>query len=122
LQELNANEANDVATIQWAAPEVLNETQSVDYILADVYSFGIILWEVLTREQPYYGLSPAAVAVSVIRDQARPPIPQFVPQDYEDLMTSCWHRVRAPPLRGFVFVLWRRPTHLSFFVFVFVLF
>ncbi|ELR22700.1 serine/threonine protein kinase [Acanthamoeba castellanii str. Neff] len=40
--ELNANEANDVATIQWAAPEVLNETQSVDYILADVYSFGVV--------------------------------------------------------------------------------
>ena len=43
-------------TIHWTAPEVLNETSGVDLILADVYSFGIILWELLTREQPYAGM------------------------------------------------------------------
>lgn len=43
-------------TVQWTAPEVLNEEPTVDYILADVYSFGIILWELLTCEQPYRGM------------------------------------------------------------------
>ena len=38
------------------APEILNETLEVDYRVADVYSFGIILWELYTREQPYFGL------------------------------------------------------------------
>ena len=45
-----------MGTIHWTAPEVLNESGDVDHILADVYSFGIILWELLTREQPYAGM------------------------------------------------------------------
>jgi serine/threonine protein kinase len=43
-------------SVHWMAPEILNEALEVDYALADVYSFGIILWELYTREQPYNGL------------------------------------------------------------------
>jgi serine/threonine protein kinase len=45
-----------VGSVHWAAPEILQDTPDVDYILADVYSFGIIMWELLTREQPYFGM------------------------------------------------------------------
>jgi serine/threonine protein kinase len=34
---------NMAGSVHWSAPEVLNETGDVDLILADVYSFGIIL-------------------------------------------------------------------------------
>ena len=87
-------------TVHWTAPEVLNESQDVDHVLADVYSFGIILWELLTREQPHPGMSPAAVAVAVIRNGLRPAIPQDVSEEaseFVELMKTCWHE--APPIR-----------------------
>nr|UDO47406.1 ser/thr kinase [Pandoravirus massiliensis] len=86
-----------IGSVHWMAPEVLNESLDIDYAMADVYSFGIILWEVLTRQQPYNGMTPAAVAVAVIRDDARPRIPADLnvdaqPESYVDLIKECWHR------------------------------
>jgi hypothetical protein len=43
----------------------------------------------------FYARSPAAVAVAVIRDGIRPPLPDedenTCPADYQMLITSCWH-------------------------------
>jgi serine/threonine protein kinase/ABC-type phosphate transport system substrate-binding protein len=111
----NGNGANQtvVGTLQWTAPEVLDEQPDADPMLADVYSFGIIMWEMATREQPYAGLSPAAVAVGVMRDGLRPDFPEHMnravagdggadegddvraptdrlPDDYIPLAKSCW--------------------------------
>ncbi len=49
--------------MHWMAPEVLRgEAYSED---ADVYSFGVIVWEMLTGEIPYMGRSLAQIAGSV---------------------------------------------------------
>ncbi len=56
--EMKKRSGAQVGSIHWTAPEILDDSADVDvdYVLTDVYSFGVILWEVLTRSIPYDGL------------------------------------------------------------------
>ncbi len=38
---------------------------------ADVYAFGIILWEILTRLEPYEDKEPMQIVVEVVNDNLR---------------------------------------------------
>ncbi len=71
-----------MGSVQWMAPEVLSDLDDVDYAKADVYSFAIVMWELLTRQVPYDGMTPAAIAVAVIRDERRPGIPASLGGDH----------------------------------------
>ncbi len=81
---------NEMGSILWTAPEILTEEEDVNYILSDVYSFGIVLWEIVSREDPYAGMSHPAVAVAVIRDGMRPAIPEDADMKFGDLIVQCW--------------------------------
>jgi len=72
----------------WTAPEVLRGQQYDES--ADVYSFGIVLWEVLSRKPPHEGMSPNVIIGKVISSAFRPPIPNQSPSWYVTLMCRCW--------------------------------
>lgn len=60
------------------APEVIS---GKDYSeKADVYSFGIILWEFASREPPYKKIAPTKVSVDVVSHDLRPKIPKKTPE------------------------------------------
>ncbi len=44
-----------IGTAAWMAPEVQLEHESYDEA-ADVFSFGVVMWELLTLNKPYDGL------------------------------------------------------------------
>lgn len=56
----------------WMAPELLESKQYSTKV--DVYSFGILLWEILARRTPYCDLktSPMALLKHVAIDKNRP--------------------------------------------------
>lgn len=58
---------------------------------ADVFSFGIIIWEVLFRQIPYQGMNSVQVSIAVITQGMRPPIPSDTPPELSSLMQDCWN-------------------------------
>ncbi|KAM0055159.1 putative dual-specificity kinase TKL-Pl-4 family [Helianthus debilis subsp. tardiflorus] len=85
----------ETGTYRWMAPEVI-EHRPYDH-KADVFSFGVVLWELLTGEVPYTCLSPLQAAVGVVQQGLRPPIPKQTHPKLIELLESCWQQ--NPTLR-----------------------
>ena len=52
-----------VGTPAWMAPEVLRGDEYTS--MADIYSFGVIVWEIVHRAEPLKGVNQFAVAIQV---------------------------------------------------------
>lgn len=78
----------------WCAPEVLLN-QPYD-LKADVYSFGIILWELLQIGFPFaeyaadWSGKPTSDFGAAVQKGLRPSIPSHVPTGYSELIQVCW--------------------------------
>lgn len=79
-----------VGTSQWMAPEVLS-SQIYDSKI-DVYSYGILLWEMLTHDIPYKGMKESQIAKFVVQDDGRPLVPQNCPPKLKRLIRLCWDK------------------------------
>lgn len=79
----------------WLAPEYLRGETSYD-AKCDIYSVGIILYEIYARKNPYEG-EDFKVTIQKICDKRvnkRPDIPKTAPPKMVDLMKKCWNRDR----------------------------
>lgn len=78
-----------VGTLNWVAPEVLEGAVAYDE-KADIYSFGMVLWELLTGRTPYEGKSQLQV-IRMIDMREKERIPDNTDPDYARLIRACWH-------------------------------
>ncbi|XVE60150.1 hypothetical protein DITRI_Ditri05aG0104500 [Diplodiscus trichospermus] len=77
----------ETGTYRWMAPEVINH-QPYDH-KADVFSFAIVLWELVTAKVPYDTMTPLQAALGV-RQGLRPDLPENAHPKLLDLMQRCW--------------------------------
>ncbi|XP_061749826.1 mitogen-activated protein kinase kinase kinase 9-like [Nerophis ophidion] len=75
-------------TYAWMAPEVIRS--STFSKRSDVWSYGVLLWELLTGEVPFRGIDCLAVAYGVAMNKLALPIPSTCPQPFAHLMEGCW--------------------------------
>ena len=81
----------NVGTPHWMAPELLMSSGGYGNKV-DVYSYAIVLWEILTSQLPYDGMKQSQIIASVLMENLRPKMPPGVPRNLEALMTECWAR------------------------------
>ncbi|CAN6554555.1 unnamed protein product [Malus baccata var. baccata] len=81
---------SETGTYRWMAPEVI-EHKPYDH-KADVFSFGVVLWELLTGKLPYEHLTPLQAAVGVAQKGLRPTIPKNTPPKLAELLEKCWQQ------------------------------
>ncbi|KAK5832303.1 hypothetical protein PVK06_016104 [Gossypium arboreum] len=77
----------ETGTYRWMAPEVINH-QPYDQ-KADIFSFAIVLWELVTAKVPYDTMTPLQAALGV-RQGLRPDLPENAHPKLVDLMQRCW--------------------------------
>ncbi|CAN1246592.1 Serine/threonine-protein kinase STY13 [Linum grandiflorum] len=86
----------ETGTYRWMAPRFFSSdnremiqhrpyTQKVD-----VYSFGIVLWELITGMLPFQNMTAVQAAFAVVNKGVRPVIPNDCLPVLNEIMTRCW--------------------------------
>ena len=90
-------------TIRWMAPELFKRGEHVSKA-SDVYSFGMILWEIASRKIPYEETEDDAIAKDWIKDGEKEIIPEECQRTYPSyaaLISRCWEeRSRRPTIQA----------------------
>ncbi|CAI5489532.1 unnamed protein product [Closterium sp. Naga37s-1] len=78
----------ETGTVRWMAPEVIDHKPYTRRV--DVYSFGIVLWELVTSDLPFKGLTFIQLAFNVVNKNMRPEVPAGCEPELAALMQECW--------------------------------
>ncbi|CAN6194131.1 unnamed protein product [Urochloa humidicola] len=92
-------------TYRWMAPEMTKEKPYTRKV--DVYSFGIVLWELTTCLLPFQGMTPVQAAYAASEKNLRPPLSTSCPPVLNNLIKKCWsaNPARRPEFSYIVSVL-----------------
>ncbi len=79
---------SDVGPVKWMSPESIRDREYSSK--SDVWSFGCIVYEIMTRSVPFAELAAIQVATRVVYENLRLPVPQNAPLWLGNLMDRCF--------------------------------
>lgn len=79
----------NTGTLRYMAPEVALGRQYNRSV--DVYSFGVIVWQVLRSKVPFRDMGKKAYIQEVVVGGRRPPLDRNWPKGFSELLEKCWH-------------------------------
>lgn len=86
------NTGNLIGSVHYFSPEQAKGVHTDEK--SDIYSFGIVMYEMLTGRLPFEGDTPVAVALKQIQEDPVPPttINRTVPRSLEDILLKCMEK------------------------------
>ena len=82
------NKTAETGTYRWMSPEVIRHEPYTQ--TADVYSYAVVLWQLVSREVPFSDKSQIEAAAGVGMEDLRPPFPSGTPPCVQEVIERCW--------------------------------
>lgn len=88
--EHTAPQSQVMGTHRWIAPEIHENAEAKINKACDVFSYGMVLYELFEHQIPFHHIGDSVKVITLIRQHKRPRIPPSVPQHLKHLMQACW--------------------------------
>ncbi|KAJ6777407.1 SERINE-THREONINE PROTEIN KINASE [Salix koriyanagi] len=102
---------------RWLAPEIIagDPENITETWMSNAYSFGMVVWEMVTGEAAYAAFSPVQAAVGIAACGLRPEISKDCPQILKSLMTKCWNNSpsKRPKFSEIISILLRPSNNVN---------
>lgn len=82
-------QAASVGSLRWKPPETFGKAGKWS-TKSDIYSLGITIWEIVSRQIPFQGISDDDIPFLVKGDEERPPIPEDCYPIFKQMIEWCW--------------------------------
>lgn len=95
--KLTLNSKEGLGAVRWRAPELFKRGATTNPV-SEIYSFGMVLWEITTRLKPYASDEDDADVSSYIKDNEKETVPETSPKTFADSINACWDEIGKRPV------------------------
>eukprot|EP00049_Salpingoeca_infusionum_P010445 m.179604 g.179604 ORF g.179604 m.179604 type:complete len:1659 (-) comp14642_c2_seq2:170-5146(-) len=89
-EHTHTTQLSAAGTYAYMSPEVIRQSKFSK--TADVWSFGVLCWNMLTGKIPYAGMEGLAIAYGIATSSLSLPIPEDCPFPFNDILTRSWKK------------------------------
>ncbi|XP_029464741.1 mixed lineage kinase domain-like protein [Rhinatrema bivittatum] len=93
----NTGRQMEVHDSAYLSPQALGSVNFIQDKPSEIYSFGIVLWEIAARSTPFRGLTTKQIFQKVAEEKYQEPLPEDCPQELQALINQC--RLSVPEER-----------------------
>nr|XP_055048703.1 mixed lineage kinase domain-like protein [Misgurnus anguillicaudatus] len=86
---LQRNKPKKSSSLHYCSPQQLQNINHPYDKACEIYSFGIVLWEIATRGVPFKGCSYKEITLKVCEQKTMEPLPPDCPRELAELIDAC---------------------------------